>query len=67
MPNPIFSNDSLLPLRIIGCEIETARNVYLPTREIDLALLHTLEVNGYMVCPDIQLTDGRIVDGWVKV
>ena len=66
MPNPIFQSDSTLPLELIGFERDTAQNVYLPTRDVDLVLLHTLEASGYMTRPDIQLTDGRFVDGWVK-
>jgi hypothetical protein len=67
MHKPTFINDSDLPLEIRGYEGITAQDVFVPTRALDADLLLSLEANGYMQRTNIVLTDGQIVDGWVKV
>jgi hypothetical protein len=66
MDKPSLVNETNLPLEIIGFEVNTARDVFVPTRELDTALLDFLDTNGYVKESNIRLTDGRTVDGWLK-
>lgn len=58
-PNP--------PLEICGYEVNTAQDVFVLTRTLNVNLELSLEANGYLQRRNIVLTDGRIVDGWVRV
>ena len=62
-----FINESTLSLEIRGYEVNTARDVFVLTRELDAILEHLLEANGYVHHTNIVLSDGQIIDGWVKV
>ena len=59
--------EQTLSLEIRGCEVNTARYVFVLTRELDAILEHLLEANGYVHHTNIVLSDGQIIDGWVKV
>ena len=61
------SSDSALPLELGGYEANTAQNVFVLTRSLDENLKHSLERNGYVWRANILLTDGQILDGWVKI
>ena len=61
-----FMNESNLPLEIRGYEVNTAQDVFVLTRAIDASLKLSLEDKGYVQRTNIVLTDGQIVDGWVK-
>ena len=62
-----FINESNLPLEIRGYEVNSAQDVFVLTRALDANLELSLEANGYMQRTNIGLSDGQIVDGWVKV
>ncbi len=62
-----FINESTLSLEIRGCEVNTARDVFVLTRELDAILELLLEANGYVQHTNIVLSDGQIIDGWIKV
>lgn len=67
MPGPAFIHEAELPLEIRGFEINTALDVFKLTRELDARLALSLEEYGYVRRPNIVLSDGQIVDGWVKI
>jgi len=67
MHKPTFINESNLPLEIRGYEVNSAQDVFVLTRALDANLELSLEANGYVQRTNIVLTDGQIVDGWVKV
>jgi hypothetical protein len=67
MHKPTFINESNLPLEIRGYEVNSAQDVFVLTRALDANLELSLEANGYMQRTNIGLSDGQIVDGWVKV
>jgi hypothetical protein len=60
-------NDSALPLELGGYEANTARDVFVLTRSLDAKLEHSLKGGGYVWRANIVLTDGQILDGWVKI
>ena len=62
-----FINESNLPLEIRGYEVNTAQDVFVLTRALDVNVEISLEANGYVQRTNIVLSDGRISDGWVKV
>jgi hypothetical protein len=62
-----FINESTLSLEIRGSEVNTARDVFVLTRELDAILELLLNANGYVQHTNIVLSDGQIIDGWVKV
>ena len=62
-----FINEAELPLEICGFEINTAQDVYTLTRAPDGMLELSLEAGGYVHRSNIHLSDGHIVDGWVKI
>jgi len=66
MDKPSLVNETNLPLEILGFEANTARDVFVPTKALDTALLDSLDANGYVKESNIKLTDGRTVDGWLK-
>ena len=61
------SNDPELPLEIGGYEATTATNVFILTRSLDTQLKRTLENKGYVQRANIVLSDGQIIDGWIKL
>jgi hypothetical protein len=61
-----FINESTLSLEILGSEANTARDVFVLTRELDAILELLLKANGYVQHANIVLSDGQIIDGWVK-
>jgi len=67
MHKPTFINESNLPLEIRGYEVNTAQDVFVLTGALDANLDLLLEANGYVQRINIVLSDGQIVDGWVKV
>ena len=67
MHKPTFINESVLPLAVLGYEAKSAVDVFVLTRAIDGNLVLLLEANGYVQRANIELSDGQIVDGWVKV
>ena len=62
-----FINESNLPLKIRGYEVNTAQDVFVLTRALDVNMELSLEANGYVQRTNIVLSDGQIADGWVKV
>jgi len=66
MNEPTFINDSNLPLEFCGCESNTARDVFVLTRPLEVDLLFLLEANGYAQRYNIKLRNGQIIDGWIK-
>ena len=67
MHKPIFTSESALPLEVLGYEVNSAIDVFVLTRELDANLAFSLKANGYVQRSDIELSDGQIVDGWVKL
>jgi hypothetical protein len=67
MQKPTFIDEPNLPLEIRGYEVNTAQDVFVLTRPLDTKLELLLEADGYMQRTNIVLSDGQIVDGWVKV
>jgi hypothetical protein len=67
MHKPTFINEPNLPLEIRGYEVNTAQDVFVLTRALDANLELSLEADGYVQRTNIVLSDGQIVDGWVKV
>ena len=67
MRKPKFIDESTLPLEKRGYEVNTARDVFVLTRELDAILELLLNSNGYVQHTNIVLADGQIIDGWVKV
>jgi len=61
------SNDPELPLEIGGYEATTATDVFVLTRSLDNHLKRILESKGYVQRANIVLSDGQIIDGWVKI
>jgi hypothetical protein len=61
------TNDPELPLEISGYEATTATDVFVLTRSLDTHLKRTLEGKGYVQRANIVLSDGKIIDGWVKI
>jgi hypothetical protein len=67
MHKPTFINESVLPLEVLGYEANYAVDVFVLTRALDGNLALSMEANGYVQRSNIELSNGRIVDGWVKV
>ena len=67
MDEPTFTNDSNLPLEFCGYENNTAQDVFVLTRPLEVDLLFSLEANGYVQRYDIKLRNGQIINGWLKV
>jgi hypothetical protein len=67
MHKSTFINESNLPLEIRGYEVNTAQDVFVLSRALDANLELSLEASGYVQRTNIVLSDGQIVDGWVKV
>jgi hypothetical protein len=67
MHKPTFIYEPNLPLEIRGYEVNTAQDVFVLTRALDANLELSLEADGYVQRTNIVLSDGQIVDGWVKV
>jgi hypothetical protein len=67
MQKPTFIDEPNLPLEIRGYEVNTAQDVFVLTRPLDTKLELLLEADGYMQRTNIVLSNGQIVDGWVKV
>ena len=67
MHKSTFINESNLPLEIRGYEVNTAQDVFVLSRALDANLELSLEASGYVQRTNIALSDGQIVDGWVKV
>ena len=67
MHKPTFINESALPLEVLGYEANSAVDVFVLTRAIDGNLALLLDANGYVQRSNIELSNGQIVDGWVKV
>jgi hypothetical protein len=67
MQKPTFIDEPNLPLEIRGYEVNAAQDVFVLTRPLDTKLKLLLEADGYMQRTNIVLSDGQIVDGWVKV
>jgi hypothetical protein len=66
MDEPTFINDSNLPLELCGYECNTAQDVFVLTRPLEVDLLFTLEAKGYVQRHNIKLRNGQIIDGWIK-
>ena len=66
MDKPTFINESNVPLVIRGYEVNTAQDVFVLMRALDANLGLSLEANGYVQRTNIVLSDGQIIDGWVK-
>ena len=62
-----FINEPNLPLEIRGYEVNTIQDVFVLTRALDVNLELSLEAYGYVQRSNIVLSDGQIVDGWVKI
>jgi hypothetical protein len=56
-----------LPLEVTGYEVNSAVEVFVVTRSLDAILMLSLEAYGYVRKTNIELSDGKIIDGWVKV
>jgi hypothetical protein len=54
-------------LEICGFEATTATNVFVLTCSLDTHLKRTLESKGYVQRANIVLSDGQILDGWVRI
>ena len=67
MDKPTFIDKPNLPLEIRGYEVNTAQDVFVLTRALDANLELSLEADGYVQHSNIVLSDGQIVDGWVKI
>ena len=67
MDKPALTNESVLPLEILGYEVNSAIDVFVLTQALDAELARALEVYGYLQRSNIELSNGQIVDGWVKV
>ena len=67
MLKPTFIDKPNLPLEIRGYEINTAQDVFVLTRALDAKLALSLEADGYVQRSNIVLSDGQIIDGWLKV
>ena len=61
------SKDPELPLELGGYEATTATDIFVLTRSLDTPLKRTLESKGYVSRANIVLSDGQIIDGWVKI
>jgi len=66
MHKPTFINDSNPPLEFCGYESNTAQDVFVLTRSLEVDLLLSLEADGYVQRYNIKLSTGQIIDGWVK-
>jgi hypothetical protein len=67
MHKSTFTNESVFPLEITGYEVNSAIDVFVLTRALDAHLALSLEAEGYVQRSNIELSDGQIVDGWVKI
>jgi hypothetical protein len=67
MNEEISGHDPALPLELGGYEANTARDVFVLTSSLDAKLKRSLERDGYVWRANIVLTDGKILDGWVKI
>ena len=63
----VSSSDSTLPLELGGYEANTARDVFVSTSPLDANLERSLKRDGYVWRANIVLTDGKILDGWVRL
>ena len=63
---PEYLLEPHLYLELRGFEANTAQDVYCPLREVDAYLLAKLKSFGYEQRYDIKLSNGEIVDGWMK-
>jgi hypothetical protein len=61
------SSDSVIPLELGGYEANTALDVFVLTRSLDAKLEHSLNGAGYVWRANIVLTDGKILEGWVRI
>lgn len=67
MDKPALIDESKFPLEIRGFEVNTAQDVFVLTRALDQNLELSLIADGYVQRSNIVLTDGQIVDGWVRL
>ena len=67
MRKATFADEADLPLEVRGFEINTAQDVFVLTRSLDANLKQAIEAAGYVQRSDIVLSDGKTLDGWVKV
>jgi hypothetical protein len=67
MHKQTFINEPNLPLEIRGYEVNTAQDVFVLTRALDANLKRSLERKGYVWRANIVLSDGKSLDGWVKI
>jgi hypothetical protein len=67
MSTSTFIDKPYLPLEICGYEANTAQDVFILTRALDANLAQSLEANGYMQRTGIVLSNGQVIDGWIKV
>jgi hypothetical protein len=67
MHKPSLNIELILPLELHGYEANTAQEVFVLSRELDAKMQLSLDDDGYVRRTNIVLTDGQIVDGWVKV
>ena len=67
MDKPTFFYETNLPLEIRGFEVNTAVGVFALTKTLDASLELSLKAKGYVLRSDILLSDGQIIDGWVKI
>ena len=67
MDESTIINVSDLPLEVIGYEVNSAVEVFVLTRALDARLTLSLEAHGYVHKTNIELSDGQILNGWVKV
>ncbi|HYQ70318.1 MAG TPA: hypothetical protein VET88_00165 [Gammaproteobacteria bacterium] len=67
MDKPTFIFEASLPLEIRGFEVNTAVGVFALTKALDANLELSLNAKGYVQRSGIVLSDGQIIDGWVKI
>ena len=67
MHKPLYLKELFLSLKIRGYNVVTAEEVFVLMRALDANLERSLEASGYVQRPNILLSDGQIVDGWVKI
>ena len=66
MHKPRILDDANLPLEQIGCEFKTEKRVFTLMQTLDADLKLSLKANGYIEATDVKLSDGRIINGWIK-
>jgi len=67
MDKSVLNGESNFPLKLRGFEANTAQDVFVLTIVLDVNLELSLAADGYIQRTNIVLTDGQIVDGWVKI